>query len=303
MYFLLQAVSGPYTGRKIPVPNEGKVSIGREETSNYAFFSDTFMSRIHSELMISGPHCIIHDNNSSNGTFLNGRKVEREATVRPGDRLQIGETYFDVSEETLPLAKLLPEMELDASQAATYSVLRAQGLRLYSIIDVAANPQIITMLRNGQVNYQSFYEDSQHPEGFDPYLISLPPKMHILNSLVSEGWNNHWGVYLTTEEGFRKLSKHLRETLLDEMQPGRSLPTRFNDVSALAGFFRGLSPTQRATIFGPVYAFFTEDPGGTPFCSFTRDGLEPMLGSVLFTGPTGGDFDSTSILRPSPKRR
>jgi pSer/pThr/pTyr-binding forkhead associated (FHA) protein len=301
MYFLLQAVSGPYTGRKIPVPLEGRVSIGREETANYAFFSDTFMSRVHAELLMSGRQCILHDNNSSNGTFLNGRRVEREATIRTGDRIQIGETYFEVSEETLPLEKLLPEMELDASQAATYAVLRAQGLRLYGVIDVAANPQIITMLRNGQTNYQSIFEEAQRDDGFDPHLVSIPQKIHLLNSLVSEGWGNHWGLYLTTEEGFRKVIRHLRETLLEEMRPGRTLPTRFTDLLALTTFFRSMPLQQRERIFGPVYAFFTEDPAGTPFCSFTRDGSEPMRGSMLFSAPLGGDFDSTSILKPKRK--
>ncbi|MBL8233471.1 MAG: FHA domain-containing protein, partial [Bryobacterales bacterium] len=100
MYFLLQAVNGNYAGRKIPVPSEGKVSIGREESASYAFFTDSFMSRTHAELSRAGADCILHDLDSSNGPFLTGRQIDYEALVRAGDRVQIGETHFEVSEET-----------------------------------------------------------------------------------------------------------------------------------------------------------------------------------------------------------
>src|SRR5262249_50595011 len=148
----------------------------------------------------------------------------------------------------------------------------------------------------GQTNYQAIFEEGHGEEGFDPHLVSLPQKIHLLNSLVSEGWNNHWGIYLSTEEGFRKLLRHLRETLIEEMRPARSLPTRFGDTLTLTSYLRALAASQRERMFGPVYAIFTEDPAGTPFCSFTRDGTEPMRGSMLFSAPSG-DFDSTSILR------
>lgn len=294
MYFLLQAVNGVYAGRKIPVPDEGKVSIGREESATFAFFTDGFMSRTHAQLVRSGADCILHDMESSNGTFLNGRKIEFETLVRAGDRIQIGETQFDVSEETLPMEKWLPQMELDGSQAAAYSVFRAQGLRLYALIDASANPQILPMLRNGLCNYVSLQPAEAKVEEFDPYLVLLPPKSALLASLVAEGWNNRWGIYLTTEEGFRKLARHLQETLLVEMSAGGRLPQRFRDALALENFLRAISPLDRLRYFGPIFSIFTEDPKGMPFCAFTRDGSEPVLGSMLLD--MGGDFGKTKII-------
>jgi pSer/pThr/pTyr-binding forkhead associated (FHA) protein len=301
MYYLLQVANGPYAGRKIPVPNEGKISIGREESATFAFFTDGFMSRTHAELAQAGADCILHDLESSNGTFLNGRKIDFETLVRGGDRIQIGETQFEVSEETLPVEHLLPQMELDPAQAAAYSVFRAQGLRLYALIDAAANPQILPMLRNGQCNYLALRTADPKSEEFDPYLVLLPPKSALLASLVAEGWNNRWGLYLTTEEGFRKLARHLQETLLAEMRPGGRLPQRFRDALALENFYRSMSLLDRPKQFGPIFSFFTEDPKGMPFCAFTRDGSEPVLGSMLLN--TGGDFGKTKIISSSKKPR
>ncbi len=62
--------------------------IGRDRGCDISLQGD-LLSRRHAELQISGSHLTVMDLSSVNGTFLNGRRVER-ASVYPDDELTIG---------------------------------------------------------------------------------------------------------------------------------------------------------------------------------------------------------------------
>jgi pSer/pThr/pTyr-binding forkhead associated (FHA) protein len=51
------------------------------------------VSRRHCEIEISSAAAIVRDLGSSNGTYVNGRRVA-EATLNPGDRLTVGPVVF-----------------------------------------------------------------------------------------------------------------------------------------------------------------------------------------------------------------
>ena len=88
----LVATQGDYAG-SIYALEAGTVSIGREESNTIAFSQDSTVSRRHAR--ITGPpesdDFTIHDEGSSNGTFVNGVRVT-EQVLRPGDEVQIGNT-------------------------------------------------------------------------------------------------------------------------------------------------------------------------------------------------------------------
>jgi pSer/pThr/pTyr-binding forkhead associated (FHA) protein len=54
------------------------------------------VSRRHCQLSQEGNALKVRDLKSSNGTYLNGRKVEDEMDVKPGDNLQIGPLTFAI---------------------------------------------------------------------------------------------------------------------------------------------------------------------------------------------------------------
>ena len=68
------------------------VTIGRE-SSNYVRLDDHEVSRRHAEIRRVGDTLVLGDLKSSNGTFVNDRKVER-AELAGGDRIRIGRTVL-----------------------------------------------------------------------------------------------------------------------------------------------------------------------------------------------------------------
>ncbi|MBW3622679.1 MAG: FHA domain-containing protein [Armatimonadetes bacterium] len=85
----LVVTSGPYAGQRFAV--SGSASIGRQEGNTIALPADPSVSRRHATLAPAPSGLQVRDEGSSNGTFVNGRRVT-DATLRPGDELQVGET-------------------------------------------------------------------------------------------------------------------------------------------------------------------------------------------------------------------
>lgn len=57
---------------------------------------DRFLSRKHAEIIAEGDGWVVRDNGSVNGTFVNGNRIQAPVRVRPGDRIQLGNTELVV---------------------------------------------------------------------------------------------------------------------------------------------------------------------------------------------------------------
>jgi hypothetical protein len=66
----------------------GRLLLGRSPACQLVFADDT-VSRRHAELRFAEGRWMLRDLGSSNGTWVNGRRV-MEAEVAPGDELQLG---------------------------------------------------------------------------------------------------------------------------------------------------------------------------------------------------------------------
>jgi diguanylate cyclase (GGDEF)-like protein len=101
----LMVLSGTSAGKVFPLVRDHAV-VGRGKEADLAL-SDPGISRIHCEIFRDEDgRFLIQDQQSTNGTLVNGAKViGRE--LRPGDRIQIGSEvvlqfgYFDAAEESL----------------------------------------------------------------------------------------------------------------------------------------------------------------------------------------------------------
>ncbi|MEO6951438.1 MAG: FHA domain-containing protein [Polyangia bacterium] len=91
----LVAQGGPFDGRVFPVI--GECTVGRA-TENQIVLDDPSLSRKHAQLRGQGRRLDVADLGSSNGTFVNGRKVGR-ATATPGDTVRFGELSFRIEDE------------------------------------------------------------------------------------------------------------------------------------------------------------------------------------------------------------
>ena len=91
----LLVLAGPYKGRVFSFTQADTFLIGRTVDSHLYLPEDKFFSRHHCLLEITPPHCRLRDLGSTNGTYVNGRRVA-EASLQHGDEIQGGETVLRV---------------------------------------------------------------------------------------------------------------------------------------------------------------------------------------------------------------
>ncbi|HLM62063.1 MAG TPA: FHA domain-containing protein, partial [Pyrinomonadaceae bacterium] len=105
MRVTLRVIAGPQTGRVFTFDQHETFMIGRSEDSQFCLPHDRYFSRHHCLLEIAPPQTFLRDLGSTNGTFVNGLKVDT-AHLKNGDRVQGGETVLEVevsvqAEETM----------------------------------------------------------------------------------------------------------------------------------------------------------------------------------------------------------
>ena len=80
--------NGTHRGRDVRL-GTGTTRIGSSRDCEIAIAGDTYISSRHAEIDVAGGAPRLRDLQSTNGTFLNGKKV-READLADGDRVRIG---------------------------------------------------------------------------------------------------------------------------------------------------------------------------------------------------------------------
>lgn len=101
----------PDTGcPELPLPDSSSpaVVIGRRADCDVVVHDDA-TSRVHAAFMRYAGHWYVTDRGSTNGTYVNGRRIWGTATVRVGDRVTFGRSTFQLVRPT-------PANEWDASQ-------------------------------------------------------------------------------------------------------------------------------------------------------------------------------------------
>src|SRR6266700_8112480 len=66
-----------------------KTTIGRVEDNTFQI-PEPSVSSHHCEVLLKGSDVVVHDLNSTNGTFINGEKVT-ESPIKPGQILRLGQ--------------------------------------------------------------------------------------------------------------------------------------------------------------------------------------------------------------------
>jgi hypothetical protein len=97
----LTVISGAASGTEIPL--DGEFVVGRGEAGSGNLAEDTEISRRHARFHRENGSFVVEDLGSTNGTYVNGRRVTGPTALMPGDEIQLGKTLvkFDgVSEQT-----------------------------------------------------------------------------------------------------------------------------------------------------------------------------------------------------------
>jgi hypothetical protein len=238
----------------------------------------------HFELSWDGNQCILRDLGNMKGTLVGGQAV-KEAAVRNGEWIHAGATDFSVHIEGLisPLYKeedeeddeededdeeeralrreRLAERARERAERAVASeralvALRAEAEngRLYAVLDAARDKRILELLRQHVEECRSLYEGIQGESLAEvaPYLAGpMQRGSKLLDALVREGWGKRWGIYLTSESGFKEVRRHLRRFLMVEDEgTGETLYFRFYDPWVMASFWPVCTERQTTEILG-----------------------------------------------------
>jgi EAL domain-containing protein (putative c-di-GMP-specific phosphodiesterase class I) len=95
--------------------NTTPFQVGRRPSSNLTIPNRTVSGR-HAELIVDSGSLLLKDHNSTNGTFLNGKRVRSLLPVTDGDVIHFGKVRFHVrgSRDSMPRATLAFDAEGDA---------------------------------------------------------------------------------------------------------------------------------------------------------------------------------------------
>jgi pSer/pThr/pTyr-binding forkhead associated (FHA) protein len=85
----LVILSEGFTGKAYDLTVD-KTTIGRVEDNTFPIPEGSVSSH-HCEVLLRGGDVVIHDLNSTNGTFINGRQITGEAVIKPGQILRLGQ--------------------------------------------------------------------------------------------------------------------------------------------------------------------------------------------------------------------
>ncbi len=91
----LVVTSGPKAGIEIPLDKEQQFTIGRSAESSL-IIRDDFTSTHHARLMLWNDQWMVQDLDSTNGTFVEERRVNIPTPVPLNTAVQVGNTTFEL---------------------------------------------------------------------------------------------------------------------------------------------------------------------------------------------------------------
>jgi pSer/pThr/pTyr-binding forkhead associated (FHA) protein len=71
------------------------VVMGRSEETD-VILQDPYASEFHLRLVAQDSGMVLHDLGSTNGTYVNGRRVSAPTQLRRGDTIQVGKTVMEI---------------------------------------------------------------------------------------------------------------------------------------------------------------------------------------------------------------
>ncbi|HEV8247899.1 MAG TPA: DUF4388 domain-containing protein [Polyangiaceae bacterium] len=109
--YALRFIAGKYQGGEFPLTEGHEVVVGRSSDLDMVLVEE-LVSRRHASILLTAGVITIEDLGSTNGTFVNGERVQK-ATLKDGDRVLIGTSIL----------KVVPGSDAEGSQMARRSTL------------------------------------------------------------------------------------------------------------------------------------------------------------------------------------
>jgi hypothetical protein len=131
---------------------------------------------------------------------------------------------------------------------------------LYALLDASREPSVLKVILESKEEYQSLYEGAQGAQlaHFAPYLVRVPQKSPLIETLVAQAWSKSWGVFLTCDKPLKELRTHFRHFLTVKLPDGKQVYFRYYDPRVLRLFLPTCLPEEITQFFGPVKHFLVE---------------------------------------------
>lgn len=168
-------------------------------------------------------------------------------------------------------------------------IFRRGELPVFAVLDGAIIDDLPARLKQSAADAMCLFSGDLDPmlAAAAPYLVALQANAAITKMVLMDGWDEHWGIALTTDPGtdMRTLRSHLRRILRVKTPGGDSMLFRFYDPRA----FRSVVPTfnqeQRNVFFGPIQSCHVEGRIPGSVLHFTRDSsiappLQPLAAAA-----------------------
>lgn len=294
MRVVLEILDGPLVGETLQLEAGQTLTVGRTARAQLMLPHDNFMSGLHFSIELSEDSCVISDRNSSNGTWINGERVQQR-TLESGDQISAGQTRFRIhfesatrevtSRQSTEMFPIMGEAATSTSATSTTVISPLLGIRTSSPVDLTPQQQAFTnylklkpaplfALLNGDIESRiggilksstELYQplaDGMAWDGVPPpdvYLTYLPATSPLLPRLVRESWGHHWSLFFTCATPLPELYRHLRQFLVVQSGEGRWFYFRFYDPRLLQTFLPTCSQRELGQFFGPVQSFLLQD--------------------------------------------
>ena len=87
-------VEGSLEGKSFPLT--GELTIGRSDQCNVKVEGDTYVSSVHARIYTRDGSYMVEDLGSTNGTYVNRRRITAPAELQRGDRVKVGKTVLEM---------------------------------------------------------------------------------------------------------------------------------------------------------------------------------------------------------------
>ncbi|MGD1073049.1 MAG: SpoIIE family protein phosphatase [Bryobacteraceae bacterium] len=185
-----------------------RYELGRTEANALCFPDVTGLSRKHAVFERSGKNWIVRDLGSTNGTFVNGNRLEAGHTLRSNDRIGVGDLSIVFIERSTPDIQTVVFIDSPSTPAASAAEATLQGV-VDAEKEMHADAHMKALIHAGR-------ELAGH--------TSLEELFGLIMSLMIDASGASRGVLMTIEEeglrvraskgaGFR-ISSHVRDVVL-----------------------------------------------------------------------------------------
>ncbi len=256
----MEATLHGVSGLRVLVKDGCSVTVGRGDQTTVRISSDFTLSSVHFSLEVREERVLLRDLASTNGTFVNGTRIQ-SCLLRNGDVILAGQNTFKLAtgdEVPNPLA-----------------VLSTDAKSLYAVLDAAREPRVLELLRLSNAPFYCLYQGkpAAEMELVAPYLVPLASQPELLRQILEEGWGKAWGIFLHCSEPVQVLWTHLTHSLMVTLEGEETaVYFRYYDPRVLREILPAMDAQQLAELTGPIRQLLMEDEEPDSLVRFTSPG-------------------------------